>query len=571
MAPTFDNSADPFAQVEQEELDDMLYAQHAEIKTKEDLEKQRGTPIPALFNQFYRFIQNPSTVSVETYKRMVDTDDTIGSAVDFIVTCLCARLGRYQHKSNEVTQWVNKALEKMDGGFSGAVKEALSAIWAGFSLQEMVWANTEEGFIVKKLVTLPPSTILFETERTGEITKDGILQFQRNYNPALIGTGAPYLFGFTAPLLSNNQVAYRPDAFAKLGDLPFPIRTGNLYNYLAIRIPREKCLHYAFDAQGKFGNPYGRSRLRRVYKYSIMKDAFLQMLAIALDRKGTPLTVIFADPNTTVGDQTKVQQGQSMRDKKVGIRADMAVNEAMRNIHNDSYIILPGKKGQVYDLDFMPQTSNATDFIGAVELCNKGIMRGLLIPSLIMSAGDGGGAYALGQEHAKTFDKILDGDLATFKQCLLDDMITPMIRYNFPESVWKKDGFGNFAKRDLTKDEVDKEMEMYEKGLNLGVIDATDLEDLNKIRETMGFEPREKPIASQDPFGESVSTGDDDDGSMDSGQQGQQDTSDGDGQPVGKDGDSKRDRTLQSGNGQSRPGGFKRLAGLLLRRNSGRA
>lgn len=571
MATTSDKYADPFAEVETEELEDMLYAQHAEIKSQEDLEKQRGTPIPALFNQFYRFIQNPSTVSVETYKRMVDTDDTIGSGVDFITTCLSARLGRYQHKSNEVTEFVNKALNNIDGGFTQAVREGLSAMWVGFMIQEKVWANTADGFVVKKLVTLPPSTILFETERTGELTKDGILQFQRNYNPALIGTGAPYLFGFTAPLLSNNQVAYRPDAFAKLGDLPFPIRTGNLYNYLAIRIPREKVIHYAFDAQGKFGNPYGRSRLRRVYKYSIMKDAFLQMLAIALDRKGTPLTVIFADPNTTVADQTKVQQGQSLRDKKVGMRADMAVNEAMKNIHNDSFIVLPGKKGQVYDLEFMPQASNAQDFISAIDHCNKGIMRGLLIPSLIMSAGDGGGAYALGQEHAKTFDKILDGDLATYKQSLLDDLIVPMIRYNFPESVWKKDGFGDFAKRDLTKDEIDKEMEMYEKAVNLGIVDASDLEDLNKMRETCGFEPRDTPIASADPFGDSVSTGDEDGGSVGSGQQGQQDTQDGDSQSAGEDGGGKPDRALLPSDGQSKTRGLKRLGRFLFGRNASRA
>ena len=80
-----------------QELNDMLYARHVEIQSFKDLEVQRGTPIPALFNQFYKFIQNPSSVSVETYKRMIDTDDTIGSCVDFLTTCLAARIGRYQH------------------------------------------------------------------------------------------------------------------------------------------------------------------------------------------------------------------------------------------------------------------------------------------------------------------------------------------------------------------------------------------------------------------------------------------------------------------------------------------
>ena len=85
-------------------LDETLYARRVELETLKDLEAQRGTPIPALYNQFYRFIANPSSVSVETFKRMIDTDDTIGSGVDFLTTALAARLGRYEHPSKEITE-----------------------------------------------------------------------------------------------------------------------------------------------------------------------------------------------------------------------------------------------------------------------------------------------------------------------------------------------------------------------------------------------------------------------------------------------------------------------------------
>jgi hypothetical protein len=43
---------------------------------------------------------------------------------------------------------------------------------------------------------------------------------------------------------------FRPDPIAKLGDLPFPMRASNTFNYLSIRIPTLKCIHYAWDAQG---------------------------------------------------------------------------------------------------------------------------------------------------------------------------------------------------------------------------------------------------------------------------------------------------------------------------------
>lgn len=473
----------------QNELEQLLYARHAEINTKEDLEFQRGTPIPALFNQFYKFIQNPSTVSVETYKRMVDTDDTIGSGVDFLVTCLAARLGDYIHPNQDITEFVNKALGKIKGGWKESCKDMLSATWTGFGVQEKVWKNDDMGFIVKKLIQLPPSTILFETDREGELTPDGILQYQRNYNPHLLGQGLGYFgsnLGFSYDVTAGGA---RPDGYAKMGDFPYPIRTANSYNYLSIRIPTQKCIHYAFNAQGKFGNPYGRSLLRRAYKFYVMKDAFLKMMTVALDRKGTPLTVVFADPNSTLLDGKQYNPNNPASSQK-RMRADMAAKEAFKNVHNDSTIILPGKKGQMFDLDFMPQSANTDSFIQALDFCNKSILRALMIPALIFSSGDGTGSYALGQEHARTFDKILDGHLVGFKEAILNQLVAELIAYNFPESVWKKDGLGDFSKRDLTKDEIDKEMEVFEKGINTGIIDTNDLQDLNKMRETIGFDKK---------------------------------------------------------------------------------
>jgi hypothetical protein len=283
---------------------------------------------------------------------------------------------------------------------------------------------------------------------------------------------------------------------AKLGDLPFPMRASNTWNYLSIRIPRLKCIHYAFNAQGSFGNPYGRSLLRRAYKFWVMKDAFLQMLAVALDRKGTPLGVVWADGNAIVKDPTKTGgQGKTARGEHgKGISAAAAARDAFANVHNDSVIVLPGKKGQIFDAEFMDQQSNADVFIASINLCNASIMRALLIPSLIFTNGDGTGSYALGQEHAKTFDKILDSWLEGFKAVLLEQLIKEIIAYNFPREVWQQHGLGNFGKRELTQDERQKEAEMFATACTAGIVDQNDLGDLNKMRETLGFEARTTPI-----------------------------------------------------------------------------
>lgn len=487
------------------ELEEQLYARHAEISSFEDLEKQRGTPIPALFSAYYKFIQNPSSVSVETFKRMVDTDDTIGSGIDFLATALTARLGAYQHKSQEVTQYVNDRLNEIDGGWTNVVKELFSASWAGYSVAEKVWANTPNGFTLKKLVQLPPSTILFEVDRTGELTDDGILQYQRNYSPGL-SSSSNYMFGFIGN--GAGQVKFRPDPFARLGDLAYPMRIGNAYSYMTVRIPKLKCVHYAFDAQGKFGNPYGRSLLRRCHKWWVMKDAFLNMMAVALDRKGTPLQVVFCDPNLTVLDQATYGPGN--RPESQGkLRGDMAAKRAFQNIHNDTTIFLPGKKDQHYSIENVPQASNAGDFLQAIQECNKGIMRALLLPALIFTGGDGSGSYSLGQEHSKTFDKVCDGILAGLKQTLLQQVVKELLAYNFPSSVWEKDGVGDFGKRSLSPEEIEKELAAIEKGVQMGAIDNNNLNDMNKVRELLNFEPTDTLPVKQDMFSDGQDSGQD--------------------------------------------------------------
>jgi len=490
------------AEQERLELEQMLYAQHTSIEGPEDLVAQRGTSIPALFSTVHKFIQNPSSVSVETFKRMIDTDDTIGSGTDFLCTCLAARLGVYTHPNKEIAEWVNKALAGIEGGWYNAVKEIMSASWAGYSVTEKVWKNDpNRGFVPKKLITLPPTTIMFETERTGELTTDGILQYQRNWSPLGLSTGQGFLGGLVGVGYGWTTSGWdgRPDPYARFGDLPFPVRVGNTWQYLSVRIPVQKCIHYSFDAQGKFGNPYGRSLLRRCYKYYVLKDSILQMLAVALDRKGTPLLIVYADQNTTIQDAGKAQAAGTgnLRGQRVGTRADQAASQAFKRIHNDTVVVLPGKKGSIYEVDKMDQQSNAETFITSLDFCNKSIMRALLIPSLIFTNGDGTGSYSLGQEHSKTFLKILDGILEGLSQVLLLQLVYEMIAYNFPQEMWEKDGLGEFTRRDFSEEDLDKLSQIWDRAIQSGVIDTTDLQDLNRMREQLGFPERQTIIENR--------------------------------------------------------------------------
>jgi hypothetical protein len=162
--------------------------------------------------------------------------------------------------------------------------------------------------------------------------------------------------------------------------------------------------------------------------------------------------------------------------------------------------VLPGKKGEIFDAQQLTATATAADFLESMKFCNMSMLRGLLIPSLIFGNGDGTGSYSLGQEHSKTFDTLCDSINSGLEHILLQQLVKQIIAYNFPKSQWEEEGLGAFSKRSMSKDEIQKEMEVYTSAITAGIIDANDLNDLNKMRETIGFEALEKPIEHIDPF-----------------------------------------------------------------------
>jgi hypothetical protein len=129
-------------------------------------------------------------------------------------------------------------------------------------------------------------------------------------------------------------------------------------------------------------------------------------------------------------------------------------------------------------------------------------MRALLIPSLIFGNGDGSGSYALGQEHAKTFTKILDGMLEGLQDVLLQQVISELVKYNWPSSFWADAGMGSFAHTDFSDEDMEKISRIWESAISNGVIDTNDLQDLNRMRQTLGFSEREKPMERAAPVAE---------------------------------------------------------------------
>lgn len=441
---------------------------------------QMGTSVPQLYGSLSRFVANPSTVSVETYKRMLDTDETIGSGIDFRNLALIARFGDYKHPIPEIEKFVQRAINQMDGSWHENLDEMLSAEWSGFSVTEQVWEFQKDfdgvpAFVPRKLVTYQPLTLVFAVNRHGEVLPDGIYQYQRFHNTFFNS----YVYG-----ISNGDLdGFRPDLFASVGDFPYPIRIAADLTYLTVKIPKDKVIHIRSSSTGKFNNPYGRSILRRIYKNWVLKDAFLKMWLVAADRKGTPLVVGYAAPNDSVLQEPR-RDGQPEPE-----RADVAMGNAMRTIHNSSFIVLPGRKTETYEIEAIQVQGDMNVFKDGIDYFNKAIMRGLLIPALVMNGGDGAGSYALGQEHSKMFRQIIDGSLKPYKQAILDQFVRKIIAYNFPKAMWEKHGYGEFVLEEHDTELMEKLATIFGTLTDKGFMTPESQTDMDYVRDKMGMPP----------------------------------------------------------------------------------
>jgi hypothetical protein len=473
-----------------------LKNRYDELTALEAEQVQMGTSTPQLYGSLSRFVANPSTVSVETYKRMQDTDDTVGSGIDFLNLSLIARFGDYKHPSQEVQAFVRRAINQMEGSWHQNLDEMLSAEWNGFSVTEQQWHNSPDfdgypAFVPKKLVTYPPLTLVFAVNRHGEVLPDGIYQYQRFHNTFYNS----YVYG----IRNGDLDGYRPDLFASIGDYPYPIRIAADLTYLTVKIPKEKCIHLVSSSTGKFNNPYGRSILRRAYKHWVSKDAYLKMRLVAMDRKGTPLMVGYAAPNDTVLETVGPNHDPHNPNHQAQ-RADLAMNTIFKTLHNSSFITLPGRKGETYEIEAIQVQGDMIGFKDAIDDCNRGIMRSLLLPPLVLG-GDGGGSYSLGQEHNRIWKQVVDGKNKVYKQDIIDQFIRKIVLYNFPQSAHIRDGFGEFLLEDYDPEVMTQLASVFRELTESGYMSPSAQEDFDMVRQKMGAPKRLAPaeMISTDP------------------------------------------------------------------------
>lgn len=174
------------------------------------------------------------------------------------------------------------------------------------------------------------------------------------------------------------------------------------------RMPADKFILYTY--QGEFDNLYGMSDYRSFYREWWIKSVILKFYAMWLERFPFPPTIGWYPPGTP---DTEVD----------------ALEDVLEHLQTATVATLPVG----ITLDQMEVPSSASDaYKVAIDMMNKGITRGALVPDLLgYTESASRGSYALGKKHFDVFLWILDDLGSSMSTLITERLMTPLTQYNF--------------------------------------------------------------------------------------------------------------------------------------------
>ena len=448
---------------------------------------QIGISIPRHFFAGDTFTINPSSISPGMLVRMMETDETILAAVEFKILMLVSKIGDYYHENQEIKDHVNDFLKKLRRpSWIEALEAMASSYGVGYSITEIVYGlDKAMRKVPTRLATYHPSTIAFETDVSGQITEDGVLQFVEQ---SLSENGNP---NERAATVRRRSVITNP--FTTPVDRALPIRLPFFNNWGMVRIRRDKVIHHVNKSFLSFGSPYGKSAVRTAHLAWQMKLFFMKHLGVAGKRNSTPTIVGYAPSQSQVMVELTLPDGTKKQMTPANaLSAMLAERES-----NDSLVTGSQKDG--YKLEVLSNQASLDQFLNVINEMNTYIFRAFLMPSLILTDGSGGNR-ALGEKHFDIVNRIAEIDAKKFCGAIIYDMIEPTIVDNFGE----QDDYGKFQQRPASLEELERLSNVYSNITMSGYMSPDNKKDFEFVRESVGA-----PEGEMNLFGDTDENGDD--------------------------------------------------------------
>ena len=383
------------------------------MKVKE-ASKSVGYGYSDILTELLTALNHPITNSDEFrgyYKQMLSNDETIGTGLEYLTGRVVSRIGAYSHENEKIKELVDNSIESIRGTMTEVRRGILRNSFAyGFGVGEFTVKSVNSQWLLSSIQVLDPTSIKFQMEK-----------FEDNS------------YGVGVVVQSTG-----------MSD---------------IEIPAGKCL---IKTYGDSSTPYGKSLLRRCYRWWVLKNAIPKFWGVALERFGMPI----------------------MHGKASSEKIKKGLEEAFANLNSKAHIVTD-EKTEIHAI-YSPSSSISNGYQTAEELCDKMMYRAMFLPSLL-GAGENGGSYSLGQVHFELFNATAAALAEDYIDAELEQLWRPLIEWNFGE----QENYGDFMINDDMP--AGEKLTLSSMMMNLaqaGVVDP--LGDRDWIRELLGLPEAEK-------------------------------------------------------------------------------
>lgn len=437
------------------------------------LTSDKGTSIPFVSTITGNFLVNPSSVSISTFQKMIDTDDICQRSTVMNTNNVIQGIGEYYHDDLRIQKFIRDAIKIVDGGLDGLVKQAYTNKWAGFWLGMIEDYIDTDGYTwIKKIRHLPQISVQFSAEPNGDI--QDYWQYIYNYpyagtqNMLSVAYNAIGALGYTSPY--QNSVNAGMDQNASLGDMDYPYRTNTIQTFGLVQLDKRKVLHIVNETFNPGINPYGYPP-RPLYDLWLIKTLIRKLWNSAMQRCANPTLVGYADATKSV---TTDMPGQTLN-------AVEAMYNMMQTYTEESAIILPGLKGQMFDVQVVDNTGNFTVYENAYKQINSDIEKFFQIPEGLLST-SGSYAGATRQDGAYIRQINADKDLIV-QNILLNGFCKYLIHKNFGENITN---YGRFEAEIQSLEDKISFAKLTESKTNMGLNSPIVASDIQRNRRRMG-------------------------------------------------------------------------------------
>ncbi len=415
------------------------------------------------FGESFAISSEPSYSKLVAWDYARRKEPIIKQGLELIVLALLDKIGSYSHPDSEIDDFVQLNILN---NLSNWVKDlTYTALFSGSATAEInykykVFNSTDTKVWIDELITYHPLQLKVILDDYGKLT-DGAKVFNSMYKS-----------GIWVPLPSTEIAQQNKKNRDVVGSL--------------IRLPKWKRIRVVLsNGSNKI---WGESLLETVLPYHLYKEAFRDMMTVALDRYGTPLIYAIVPPLDT--SKTVEEPDGSVRQMSM---MEMT-QEALEDLSSESALVFTQvSKDQPVQLGALTTGNNFSDsFIQAIKFCDDNIISGLGIPSMLIRGEQSSlGTGKASETQYEIFDNFIGSLFDLVVNPFVEQVIGQLIAFNFdlathPLAIYP----GTINKKPTRTAELKVIADMTDTFTKLGYIDPYNEVDFNFVRELINAPQR---------------------------------------------------------------------------------